>query len=74
MDYPIKRELDSVYYRVKRGENWESLCASDLTEEERREWFETMTKPELIRMSLLLAGTLRAIGDELNISFTESEK
>ena len=74
MEYPIKRELDSMYYRVKRGEKWESLCVSDLTEEERREWFETMTKPELIRMSLLLAGTLRAIGDELNISFTESDK
>lgn len=29
-----KRELDGVYFRVKRGKHWESICFSDLTDEE----------------------------------------
>lgn len=34
--YPISRDLDGIYVRVKR-DRWQSLCLSDLTEEELRD-------------------------------------
>lgn len=29
-----KRDLDGIYFRVKRGKHWESICFSDLSDEE----------------------------------------
>lgn len=31
----MKRNLDGVYFRVKRGERYENVCFSDMTTEER---------------------------------------
>ena len=28
----MNRDLDGMYFRVKRGKRWESLCFSDLTD------------------------------------------
>lgn len=30
----MNRDLDGIYFRVKRGQRWESVCFSDLTDEE----------------------------------------
>lgn len=30
----MNRDLDNVYFRVKRGKHWESICFSDLSDEE----------------------------------------
>lgn len=32
--YPSKYDLDGIYFRVCRNESWQSVCFSDLTEEE----------------------------------------
>lgn len=29
----MNRDLDGVYFRVKRGKHWESICFSDLPSE-----------------------------------------
>ena len=34
IDYPSQYEMDGVYSRVKRNGTWDSVCFSDLTEEE----------------------------------------
>ena len=34
-DYPARRDLDGVYFRVERDGRWLSLSFTDLTEEER---------------------------------------
>lgn len=33
----MNRNLDGVYFRVKRGDKYESICFSDLTDEEREQ-------------------------------------
>lgn len=33
----MNRELDGIYFRVKRNEKYENICFSDLTEIERDE-------------------------------------
>lgn len=35
LDYPTKRKVDGVYFRVKRGGKFENVCFSDLTNYER---------------------------------------
>ena len=34
-EYPVKRDLDGVYFRIKRDEHYQAVCFSDLTKEER---------------------------------------
>ncbi len=67
MEYPIKRELDGIYYRVQREGKWESVCLTDMTEEERIECLVKLPKEVLERMCNLLANTMREMADGLNI-------
>ncbi len=30
----MNRDLDGIYFRIKRGEKWDNICFSDLTDEE----------------------------------------
>lgn len=63
----MNRNLDGIYFRVKRGEKFENVCFSDLTEEEREhvckdrpaEWFKAL--------AYHLADQIKLIGDEFNI-------
>lgn len=62
-----KRDLDGVYFRVKRGDKWENVCFSDLETEEQdmvmqgrpETWFKSMCK--------ILADTIYTIGEQLDI-------
>ena len=36
MAYPVKRDLDGIYFRVQRGNQWEAVCFTDLTEKGKR--------------------------------------
>ena len=33
----MNRNLDGVYFRIKRDDKWQNICFSDLTEDERQE-------------------------------------
>ena len=65
----MKRNLDGCYFRVKRGEKYESVCFSDLTPKERDEMFECKEKTAEWWKSLAyhLADCLRRVGDELDV-------
>lgn len=65
--YPIKRDLDGIYYRVKRGDEWVNLCLSDLTEDERNDKLKNYSNEELMRLCNMLCGVIRNIGDSLDI-------
>ena len=65
--YPIKRNLDGVYYRVDRDGKWDSVCFSDLTDEERMEFMSKLSEPGLKHLAEHLAGVLRHIGNTLDI-------
>lgn len=48
--FPKKYDLDGVYFRVNRNDKWESICFSDLMEEEQREVLDKYGVKELSRM------------------------
>ena len=64
---PVERELDGIYYRVKRNDKYFNLCFSDLIEEEQQEILNRLDINGLHRMCKLLAGALRMIGDQLDL-------
>lgn len=63
----MNRNLDGVYFRVQRGEKYENICFSDMTEDERDKIMEDKPVEWLKAMCEILASTLRGIGDQFNI-------
>jgi len=66
--YPLERNLDGIYYRLDREGKAHNKCFTDLTMEEQNNILEGYEKDQLIRMCQLLAGTIRQIGDQLDIT------
>lgn len=67
MDYPIERNLDCVYFRMKRYDKWCNVCFTDLTEEEQDKVMEGRNDEWLKSMCKILARYLRIVGDEFDI-------
>jgi len=65
--YPKERELDGIFYRVKRNGKSYSICFSDLTEQEQDKILADYDEESLRRMCKILASTLRTIGDQFGI-------
>lgn len=67
MDHPIERNLDGVYFRMKRNDKWCNVCFSDMTEEEQDEIMEGRSDEWLKSMCKILAKCVRDIGDQFDI-------
>lgn len=67
------RNLDGVYFRVRREGKWQSICFTDLTFEERDDVLRGKRKAWLESMVCHLADRLRIIGDELDIVVDDIE-
>lgn len=71
----IQRNLDGVYFRVKRDDEYESICYSDMTAEERDEIAalkaENATPEQQIAwwrsMANILADQLYYMGEQLGV-------
>ena len=63
----MNRNLDGVYFRVEREGKWQSICFSDLTTEERDKILEDRNEEWLKSLCCILADTIKAIGDQLDI-------
>lgn len=63
----MNRNLDGIYFRVKRGEKFESICFSDLTEEEREQVCKDFSAEQFKTLAYHLADQIKLIGDEFNI-------
>ena len=50
LKYPQQRNLDGIYYRVKRDGTWETICFSDMTEQEMREHLARMERETLLNL------------------------
>lgn len=59
----IRRNLDGVYFRIGK----ENICFSDLTEEQQDEMMDGRSEEWLKSMCKILAGTIRDIGDSLDL-------
>lgn len=63
----MNRELDGVYFRIKRNDKWDNICFSDLTEEEMNEVLKDKDIEWLKSLCVILGKTLREIGDYFDI-------
>lgn len=61
------RNLDGVYFRIKRDGLWKNICFSDLTEDEMEEVMKDRSEEWLRSMCKILGKTIRNIGDQLDI-------
>ena len=63
----MNRNLDGMYFRVKRGQRWESVCFSDLTDEEMDEILKGRDVEWLKSVCKILGRTIRNIGDTMDL-------
>ena len=63
----MNRELDGVYFRIKRNDKWDNICFSDLTEDEMYEVIEGRNIEWLKSLCVILGKTLKEIGDYFDI-------
>lgn len=63
-----KRNLDGVYFRVKRDGKWDNVCFSDLTDEERNEVMDGRDIEWFKHLCCILANTIRDIGEQFDIA------
>lgn len=73
--YPMKRDLDGVYFRVQRDGRWGNVCFSDMTPEEREEVIGKRVPEWWKSLAGIMADRLRDIGDTFDIvsRFPEEE-
>jgi len=57
----MKRNLDGVYFRIKRDKRWDNICFSDLTDEEMNQMMENRTEEWLKSLYKILGETMRDI-------------
>ena len=62
-----KRDLDGICFRVKRGKHWESICFSDLSDEEMDKVLEGHSVEWLKKTCKILGRTIRDIGDTMDL-------
>ena len=69
----MNRELDGVYFRIKRDGKWQPICFSDLTEEERENVCEGRSAEWLKALAYHLADCIKEIGEQFDIERSEQE-
>lgn len=76
MTNPTRRNLSGIYiFDVLPGdEKRQPTCFEDCTEEKQHEWLDSLTLEALKNLSIQLAKTLRAIGDQFDIMCGEEEE
>ncbi|MCM1500494.1 MAG: hypothetical protein NC124_18690 [Clostridium sp.] len=62
-----KRNLDGIYFRIKRGGGLDNICFSDLTIDEMEEVMKNRDTDWLKSLCIQLGRCVRNIGDKLNI-------
>ena len=63
----MNRNLDGVYFRIKRDDHYESICFSDLTKDEREEVLNGKSIEWVKSLCYILADSLKEIGDQFDI-------
>ena len=63
----MNRNLDGVYFRIKREDRYENICFSDLTDSEKIEVMKNKDETWLRSLCVTLGNSIKRIGDELDI-------
>lgn len=62
-----QRNLDGCYFRAQRNGKWDSVCFSDLTQEERDKYMDGHSEEWLKGLCNHLADTIYNIGEQFGI-------
>lgn len=63
----MDRNLDAVYFRIKRNGKFDNVCFSDLTDDEKQKVMKNRDVEWLKSLCVILANTIKDIGDQLDI-------
>ena len=63
----MNRNLDGVYFRIKRDGKWQNICFSDLTDAEMDSILIDREEEFLCRLCKILGKTIKNIGEQLDI-------
>ena len=63
----MNRNLDGIYFRVKRNDEWLNVCFSDLSDDEMEEVMQDRPVEWLKDMCKILGNTIKDIGDQLDL-------
>lgn len=63
----MNRGLDGIYFRIERNGKWQSICLSDMTDEEIDRVLENRNRNFAIGCIKVMARKLREIGDQFDI-------
>lgn len=69
----MNRDLDGIYFRVKRDGKWDNICFSDLTDEEMDVVLEGRDTEWLKSVCKILGRTIKLIGDKFDICCGDEE-
>ena len=72
-NYPSERGLDGVFIRAERDGKWCNRCFTDLTTDEQQRFLDSLDTKGLQRMCLIMAETLRKVGDQFDIVSRDPE-
>lgn len=65
----MDRNLDGVYFRIKRDDEFQNICFSDLTDEEMDDVLKGKNIQWVSGLCKILGKTLKNIGDQLDIMY-----
>lgn len=63
----MDRNLDGVYFRIKKEDSYDNVCFSDLTEEQMDEVLKDRDGEWLQNMCKILGRTIKKMGNDLDI-------
>ena len=72
--YPVKRNLDGIYFRVYRNGTWQNICFTDLTVQEREEVLVKYNRQALTRLVYVLTTTMGEIDEQIHPTEEEWNK
>lgn len=67
MESNINRNLDGAYFRVERDGKWQSICFSDLTENEMKIVMKDKDIDWLQSLAIHLGNTIKTIGNQFDL-------
>lgn len=73
-EYPIKYNMDGMYFRVERNGKFENVCLSDMTNEERLKKMDWWNADNMKSVINFLCETLREIGDTYGFIASDPER
>ena len=63
----INRDLDGIYFRAQRDGKWQSICFSDLTEEEMKTVMQNKDINWVKSLAIGIGKRLKEIGDQFDL-------